>query len=71
MKRSILDKLKSHKFWAAVAVIAVGAAAAFGLDENQMAQVTGLIAAAASAAAYILGESAVDAGRSDSGRDGE
>jgi phage shock protein PspC (stress-responsive transcriptional regulator) len=59
----MLEKLKSRKLWAAIAGIVAGLAAAFGLDENTIAQVSGLVMAAASTVAYILGEAKVDAAR--------
>lgn len=61
MNRSILDKLKSRKLWAAVVGVIVGLAAAFGVDGNEYAEVAGIVTSAVSVMAYIFGESAVDA----------
>lgn len=60
---TLKQKLTSRKLWAAIAGIVAGLAAVFGLDENTIAQVAGLVTAAASVVAYIGGEAKVDAAR--------
>ena len=63
---TILRKLTSRKLWAAVAGLAVGIAAAFGLNENDWAQIAGVVTSAISVASYILGEAEIDAARAGS-----
>lgn len=53
-------KLSSRKLWTAVCGIVVGLAAAFGLDENEWAQIAGIVTSAISVVAYIFGESSID-----------
>ena len=48
--------------WTAICGIIVGIAAAFGLDENEWAQIAGIVTSAISVVAYIFGEAAIDAG---------
>lgn len=55
------QKLSSRKLWTAVVGVAVGLAAAFGLDENEYAQIAGIVTSAVSVIAYIFGEAKVDA----------
>lgn len=57
------QKLSSRKFWAAVAGFVTAILVAFNADENTVAQVTAIITAGGVLAAYILGESMVDANR--------
>jgi hypothetical protein len=61
MNRTILDKLKSRKLWAAVVGVIVGLAAAVGIEGNEYAELAGIVTSAVSVMAYIFGESAVDA----------
>lgn len=58
-------KLSSRKLWTAVCGIVIGLAAAFGLDENEYAQIAGIVTSAVSVVAYIFGESSVDASHKD------
>lgn len=58
------QKLTSRKLWAAVVGVVVGLAAAFGIGENEYAQVAGVVGSAASVVAYIFGESKIDAAAS-------
>lgn len=60
MKEQIFQKLTSRKFWVAIVGIVVGIAAAFGIDENDYAQMVGLIGAIASALSYVFAEASVD-----------
>lgn len=61
--RTLLKKLTSRKLWAAIAGLAVGIAAAFGITENDWAQVAGVVTSAISVASYIFGEAEIDASR--------
>lgn len=54
-------KLSSRKLWAAVVGVIVGLAAAFGIEENEYAQIVGVVGSVVSVVSYIFGESAVDA----------
>ena len=54
------QKLASRKLWTAVVGVVVGLAAAFGLDENEWAQVAGIVTSAVSVVGYIFGEASVD-----------
>ena len=54
-------KLSSRKFWMAVAAFVTPLLLAFGVTENDAAQVTALIMAGANVLAYILAEGMVDA----------
>ncbi len=54
-------KLSSRKFWVAVVGFVTAVAAAFGLNEANVGQITSIIMAGATLIAYILGESWVDA----------
>ena len=69
MNRSILDKLKSRKLWAALVGVIVGLAAAFGIDSGEYTEIAGIVTSAVSVVAYIFAEGAVDAAatKSDSG----
>lgn len=57
------QKLTSRKLWTAVVGVVVGLAAAFGLKENDWAQIAGIVTSAASVVAYIFGEAKIDAAR--------
>ncbi len=57
------QKLTSRKLWTAVVGIVIGLAAAFGLDENEYAQIAGIVTSAVSVLAYIMGEAKIDASR--------
>ena len=58
---NLKDKLTSRKFWAAVAGFVAGLAVVFGLDEDIIAQVAGLVGSIASVVAVIVTEGKVDA----------
>lgn len=58
------QKLSSRKLWAAIVGVVVGLAAAFGIGENEYAQVAGVVTSAASVVAYIFGEAKIDAAAS-------
>lgn len=57
----LVQKLTSRKLWTAIVGIVVGVAAAFGLPDNDIAQIAGIVASAMSVVAYITGEAKVDA----------
>lgn len=59
------QKLTSRKLWTSVVGVVVGLAAAFGLRENDWAQIAGIVTSAASVVAYIFGEAKIDAARMD------
>lgn len=58
---NIKKKLTSRKFWAAVAGFVAGLAVVFGLDEDVIAQVAGLVGSIASVVAFIVTEGKIDA----------
>lgn len=58
---NIKEKLTSRKFWAAVAGFVAGLAVVFGLDEDVIAQVAGLVGSIASVVAFIVTEGKIDA----------
>ena len=60
MKEIIVQKLSSRKLWVAVVGVVVGLAAAFGITENDYAQIVGLIGSIASAISYIFAEASID-----------
>ena len=61
MKIDWKKKLTSRTFCAAVVGFVVPLLLAFGVSENDAAQVSGIIMAGASLIAYIIGEGLVDA----------
>lgn len=61
MKEWIIQKLTSRKLWIAVVGIIVGLAAAFGIEENDYAQIAGVVGSICSGIAYIIGEATIDA----------
>lgn len=61
MNRTILDKLKSRKLWAALVGVIVGLAAAFGIGEGEYTEVAGVVTSCVSVVSYIFVEGAVDA----------
>lgn len=56
-------KLTSRKFWMAVCGLVSGLLLAFKIDEGMVNEITGVIMAAASVVAYIIGEGLTDAAR--------
>lgn len=56
-------KLTSRKFWAAVVGFVVPLLVAFGMTDNQAAEVASIIMAGANMIAYIIGEGMVDSSR--------
>lgn len=61
MKEMIFQKLTSRKLWVSIIGIIVGLAAAFGIQENDYAQIAGIVGSICSGVAYILGEAKIDA----------
>ncbi len=58
--KTLLKKLSSRKFWTAMAGIIVGISAAFGIGENEYAQIAGIVTSAISVASYLFCESMID-----------
>ena len=56
-------KLTSRKFWVAVVGFVVPLLVAFGMTDNQAAEVASIIIAGANMIAYIIGEGIVDSSR--------
>lgn len=54
-------KLTSRKLWMAVVGLVSGVLVALRLDEQTVTQISGIIMAAASVVAYIIGEGLIDA----------
>ena len=54
-------KLSSRKFWTLIVGLVSGLLLIFGVDKSQTEQIGGIILAAGSIVAYILGESIADA----------
>ena len=57
------QKLTSRKFWAAAIGFITSLLVAFGVNDLTIEQVVGLITAASTLIAYIIGEGMVDAAR--------
>lgn len=60
------SKLTSRKFWMAVTGLISGILLAVHMDEQTVTQITGVIMAAASVVAYIIGEGLTDAAHAGS-----
>lgn len=58
--RNWKQKLTSRKLWAAIAGFALSIMVIYGADSQQQERVTGLITAAGTLIAYIVGEGLVD-----------
>lgn len=61
MKINWKTKLTSRKFWAALVGFVSPLLIAFGVSENEVAEIVGIIMAGATLIAYIIGEGLVDA----------
>ena len=59
--KTMANKLKSRKLWAAIAGIIAGLAMVFGLDEGIITSVAGAIVSVASVITYIITEGKIDA----------
>ena len=60
-KIDFVRKLTSRKFWIAITGLVSGLLLAFKVDADTIENVSGIIMAAASVVAYIIGEGLVDA----------
>lgn len=67
MKINWKQKLTSRKFWAAVIGFVTALMVTFGVDDLTIEQIIGLITAASTLIAYIIGEGMVDTARVSSG----
>lgn len=63
MKINWKQKLTSRKFWVAVIGFVTAIMVAFGANDLTIEQVIGLVTAASTLIAYIIGEGMVDAAR--------
>ena len=70
MKIDWKRKLTSRKFWIAVTALVSGLILAFGGSDADANEIGGIIMAAASAVAYVIGEGLTDAANAP-GKDGE
>lgn len=61
MQRTILEKLKSRKLWAAVAGLISGLSIIFGVDTSVSSTVSGAVVSVASIITYIITEGKIDA----------
>ena len=59
--KTIGQKLKSRKLWAAIVGVIMGVAMVFGLDENTVTTVVGAVMALVSVVTYIVAEGKIDA----------
>ncbi|MBO5258088.1 MAG: hypothetical protein J6C42_11370 [Clostridia bacterium] len=64
---NLRKKLSSRKLWTALIGVIVGLAAAFGIEENDYAQIVGVVGSVVSVVSYIFGEASVDAAKKDIG----
>ena len=55
------NKLTSRKFWMAIVAFVTPLLLAFGVSENEVAQIVAIIMAGADVVAYIIAEGLVDA----------
>lgn len=60
MKETLVKKLTSRKLWAALVGVAVGLAAAFGIDSGEYTEIAGVVTSCVAIVSYIFAESAVD-----------
>lgn len=59
--KTIGQKLKSRKLWAAIVGVIMGVAMVFGLDENTITTIAGAVTALVSVVTYIVAEGKIDA----------
>ena len=64
---NLRKKLSSRKLWTALIGVIVGLAAAFGIEENDYAQIVGVVGSVVSVVSYIFGEASVDAAKKETG----
>jgi len=65
MSEELRRKLSSRKLWVAIAGFVCAVAALFGVSDSVSAQISAVITAGGVAAAYIFGESIVDASKKE------
>lgn len=58
--KSLLQKLKSRKFWMALIPAVAGVVLAFGADATVVGQISGALMALVSAMSYIITEGKID-----------
>lgn len=58
-------KLTSRKFWAAVTGFVAPLLLAFGVSENEVTEIVGIIMSGATLIAYIIGEGMVDSSKGE------
>lgn len=61
--KTIMRKLSSRKLWTALIGVAVGIAAAFGIDDGELTHIAGIVTSAVSVVAYVIGEARIDSAR--------
>lgn len=66
MKIDWKQKLTSRKFWLAIVGFVTPLLIAFGVSENETAQIAAIIMAGADVIGYVLAEGLVDASRNKS-----
>lgn len=57
------EKLSSRKFWALISALVLSVLVFLNVGENQIAQITSIIAAFGSIAVYIFSEASIDKAR--------
>lgn len=57
------EKLSSRKFWALISALILSILVFLNVGENQIAQVTSIVAAFGSVAVYIFSEASIDRAR--------
>ena len=67
LKKELIKKLTSRKFWVALIGFVTPLIIAFGVSEAQAAQIAGIIMSGASVVAYIIGEGMVDSRQGNQG----
>lgn len=66
LKKELIKKLTSRKFWIALIGFITPLIIAFGVSEAQAAQIAGIIMSGASVVAYIIGEGLIDSKQNSS-----
>ncbi len=67
--KELKQKLTSRKFWVALIGFVTPTLLAFGVAEDVVTQVAGIIMAGATLIAYIIGEGLVDASKNENHHD--
>lgn len=71
MKIDWKKKLTSRKFWTAVIGFITPMLLAFGVSDNVVTEVAGIVMAGATCIAYIIGEGMVDANKAETETGGD